>query len=426
MGKTFKLGFAACLTAAFLFSGCQKDDDDLNPSIKKDRHLLSVLCEWTDGLGVPHQDIQENTYNDNWDVTLRKRTRIEDGAVISCSQTENKFDDKGRFIGSLYTSTYNGVIETKDERSIKYNENGRQEEYQWVSESIDRGISSEIQKYNERGDLTERIVNDNSESYTNTWEYQYNDKGDKTEIKQYCNQELQLIIKIEYDEQGNNTKIENFVDNRLSSKTEYTYEGNTVKTAGESYWPDGTLASSSIGEEVYTDSKRYNLITSTTTTTYSDGSTHTAETKYSYDSNGNQTMCEDYENGKLTYKSTDEGNIHFYGYYNYDNGELVSSETHKNIYTDSSRKHLLSSEETRTNSNGTTTHKSEYKYDDNGNEIGYKDYYDGYLSSEYVDYVYDGNKLTYTEYKYYTEFDSNGNGQAHQYENRYYTLIYAD
>ena len=426
MKTQLKIGFAACLTAAFLFSGCQKDDDDLNPSIKKDRHLLSVLCEWTDGLGVPHQDIQENTYNDNWDVTLRKRTRIEDGAVISCSQTENKFDDKGRFIGSLYTYTYNGVIETKDERSIKYNENGGQEEYQWVSESIDRGISSEIQKYNERGDLTEEIRTDTSGSHTSSWEYQYNDNGNKTEIKRFDNGELQLIIKIEYDEQGNNTKIENFVDNRLSSKTEYTYEGNTVKTAGESYSSDGTVTSTTVGVKVYTDSKRYNLITSTTTTTYSDGSTHTAETKYSYDSNGNQTMREDYENGKLTYKSTDEGNIHFYAYYIYDNGEMVPEETKKYIYTDSSRKHLLSSEETRTNSNGTTTHKSEYKYDNNGNEIGYKNYYDGYLSSEYVDYVYDGNKLTYTEYKYYTEFDSNGNGQAHQYENRYYTLIYAD
>ena len=439
MKTQLKLGFAACLTAAFLFSGCQKDDDDVNPSSKKNRHLLSVLCEWTDAGGT-HQDIQENTFNDNWNVTLQKRTRIDDGVVTSCIQTENKFNDKGRNIWSLSTYTYNGVIERKDERTIKYNDNGVWEEYQWVYESVDNGKSSEISKYNERGDQTERIVTDNSGSVTLSWEYQYDDNGDKTEIKHYRNGELRQIIKIEYDEKRNTTKTEIYNNNPLDKtefykdlslreKTEYTYEGNTVKSAGESYLPDGTITSTTVGLDVYTDATRNYLKTSTSTTTYSDGSTKTAETKCSYDSNGRQTMREEYENGKLTYKSTDEGNIYFYGYYNYshDYGEMISSETHKTIYTDSSHGNILSTEETRTDSNGTTVDKSEYIYDNNGNEIGYKRYYNGYLSYEYIDYVYDGNKVTYTEYDYYTQFDSDGdNGQAIHNGTRYFTLIYAD
>ena len=91
-----------------------------------------------------------------------------------------------------------------------------------------------------------------------------------------------------------------------------------------------------------------------------------------------------------------------------DNGELVQTSSTKTVYSNSGK--IL----TRENSENGNTTKSEFTYDDNGNETSYKLYSNGQLNEERKDYVYDRNKVTYTECLY----DMN--------RTYYYTLIYAD
>ncbi|MBO7477067.1 MAG: hypothetical protein J6U04_03945 [Salinivirgaceae bacterium] len=402
--------------AAIVFSGCQNSDDD-KPSSKKQRRLISELCEYTDLSGVSHLKKVECKYDKNGNLTLITVTHSEDGAETSNLKNERKYDDKNREIWALNIFTYNGAVREKEERSTKYSENGGLIESQLARTNIDGSVFSETNKYNERGELLERIVNDNSESYTNSYEYSYNAKGDKSETRYYHNGVLQRITKFEYDGQGNTAKTEVFENNRLSEKTEYTYEGDTVESTEEIYSSDGTVTSSSKSVQVYADPERKNLIKSTTIYTYSDGSKRKSETKNTYDSNGKRTMTETYENERLVYKLVEEGNIYSCDQYSYyDDGELSYSKTSKTVYVDSNRDYILTSESSQTDHNGTTNEKSVYTYNSDGNVIGCKSYYNGVLSTEATDYVYDGNKATHITYTY----DSNG----YIIVTEYWTLIY--
>lgn len=412
MKNLLKLGVTASLMAAFVFSGCQKNDDD-EPSIKKQRHVQSELCEYTEN-GVLHQQKTEYAYDAKWNKTLVNNKSVVDGAEVSGFKQEYKYDDNGNEVWYYNISTSNGVATYTEELSRKYDGNGNVIELQQVRDFKDGSIASEKYeyKYNEHGDPTEIIYTNNARIITRTLEYQYDNKGNKTNVKEYVNGVLQGKKTIEYDEQGNETKAETYGFNittnefDLTSKTAYTYDGNTKNFTHEFYFNDGT--ESYIGVVEYTDSNRKKIKNQKTKYTYRDGTTINNEEKYSYDNNGNVTLFENYKNGILTQKYGYEGNVSFNYSYG-ENGEINNFS--KTIYTDSNREKPLTIE--------TSHSKEEYTYDNDENEIGYKYYINGVLTDENKDYVYDGNKLTYTSL-YYDEENSE------LYRTNYYTIIYCE
>lgn len=412
MKNLLKLGVTASLMAAFVFSGCQKNDDD-EPSIKKQRHVQSELCEYTEN-GVLHQQKTEYAYDAKWNKTLVNNKSVVDGAEVSGFKQEYKYDDNGNEVWYYNISTSNGVATYTEELSRKYDGNGNVIEFQQVRDYNDGSIVSEKfeYKYNEHGDHTEMILTNNSGIITRTWEYQYDNKGNKTNVEEYFNGVLQGKRTIQYDEQGNATKEETYSFNIstnefcLTSKTEYTYDGNTKNFIEEIYSNDGTENHSVV--IVFTDSKREKIKNQTTKITYTDGRTNNSEEKYSYDNEGHLTLYEWYRNGILISKRGYEGNVSFNYSYG-ENGEINNFS--KTIYTDSNREKPLTIE--------TSHSKEEYTYDNDENEIGYKYYINGVLTDENKDYVYDGNKLTYTLLYYDEE-----NGEL--YRTNYYTIIYCE
>lgn len=412
MKNLLKLGVTASLMAAFVFSGCQKNDDD-EPSIKKQRHVQSELCEYTEN-GVLHQQKTEYAYDAKWNKTLVNNKSVVDGAEVSGFKQEYKYDDNGNEVWYYKISTSNGVATYTEELSRKYDGNGNVIEFQQVRDYNDGSIVSEKfeYKYNEHGDHTEMILTNNSGIFTRTWEYQYDNKGNKTNVEEYFNGVLQGKRTIQYDEQGNATKEETYSFNistnefGLTSKTEYTYDGNTKNFIEEIYSNDGTENHSVV--IVFTDSKREKIKNQTTKITYTDGRTNNSEEKYSYDNEGHLTLYEWYRNGILISKRGYEGNVSFNYSYG-ENGEINNFS--KTIYTDSNREKPLTIE--------TSHSKEEYTYDNDENEIGYKYYINGVLTDENKDYVYDGNKLTYTSLYYDEE-----NGEL--YRTNYYTIIYCE
>lgn len=416
MKHLFKLGVTASLMAAVVLSGCQKSDDD-KPSSNKQRHVQSELCEYTEN-GVLHQNKTEYAYDAKWNKTLVNHTSVVDGAEVSSSKNEYKYDDKGNEVWYYRISTDNGVATYTEELSRKYDGNGNVIEFQQVRDYNDGSIVSEKfeYKYNEHGDHTEMILTNNSGIITRTWEYQYDNKGNKTNVEEYFNGVLQGKRTIQYDEQGNATKEETYSFNistnefGLTSKTEYTYDGNTKNFIEEIYSNDGTENHSVV--IVFTDSKREKIKNQTTKITYTDGRTNNSEEKYSYDNEGHLTLYEWYRNGILISKRGYEGNVSFNYSYS-ETGELNYSS--KTVYTDSNRDKPLTIETIGTNYSS----KIEYTYDNDENEIGFKRYSNGVLVDEIKDYVYDGNKLTYTSLDYDEE-------TGELYRTNYYTIIFCE
>lgn len=96
MKQLFKLGFAACLTTALVFSGCTKDDDD-DSTNKKGKQLLSQLCEYTEN-GVSYQELSEYKYDGKGNTIEDNYTETEDGAVTYTEKRAYEYDNKGNRI----------------------------------------------------------------------------------------------------------------------------------------------------------------------------------------------------------------------------------------------------------------------------------------------------------------------------------------
>ncbi|MBR5958216.1 MAG: hypothetical protein IKZ99_07630, partial [Salinivirgaceae bacterium] len=345
MKTTFKLGFAACLTAAFLFSGCEKNEDDLTPNYKYGK-LLSRTSEYTED-GVLHQNITEYKYDEKGIVTEKNETELIDGGLYYNGKTEYTYiyDEKGRNTGQSQIFTQMGEVAYTQKQSIKYDEEGRIILTEYKSERSNGITYSSIEKYkyNEFGDKIEyEIITDKSKTIQK-WEYKYNEQGKITE----CEHTYEYI---------------DTEKNRIRKET-VTFSSNTINIVGED-----SFYGKYIGEEIYTEDGH--LKSSKRTYTKEDGSIYTTETKYSYDNNGEETLYENYENGKLTEKHITEGNIETRVTNKYsDNGELVQTSTTKTVYSNSGK--IL----TRETTDNDHTSKSEYTYDENDKETSIKGYY---------------------------------------------------
>ena len=384
MKNLFKFGFTACVTAAVLFCSCEKNNDEKTPNYKYGK-LLSRTSEYTED-GVLHQNITEYKYDEKGNKSEVNETELIDGGLYYNGKTEYTYmyDEKGRNTGHSQIFTQMGEVAYTQNYSIMYDEEGRIIFTEYKAERSNGITNSRIEKYkyNESGDKIEYEITTDESKITEKWEYKYNEQGKKAECEHTY----------EYND-----------SNEIWIKKEtITFTGNTINIVGED-----SFYGKYIGEEIYTEDGH--LKSSKRTYTKEDGSVYTTEAKYNYDNNGEETLYENYENGKLTEKHITEGNIETWVTNKYsDNGDLEQTSSTKTVYSNSGR--ILTRE---TSGNGHIS-KSEYTYDENGKETSIKGYYDGELNSENKDYVYDKNKITYTECWYSMN------------RTTYVTLIYAD
>ena len=287
--KNLKLGFAACLTAAFLFSGCSKDD---NESDDQQRLVLSV------------ERIQKD----------------KDGNITENSKTDNKYDARGNCIESnTETSKENGF--SQQEKTLK-----------------------------------------------------------------------------KYDGQGNLLESETYVDDVLSSKDIYTYEGN-VETRESTTYLRGTTISSSKQVITYTDSNRDKIKTSVTTMTF-DNSTSVTKQETSYDKDGKEEMITTFnENDKITQRVVFNRDVNTQTHYFYFNdGKTDESKSYTLTITYSGNKQTSLFEYfdgKKVENEEIVTSNSE------GRLSGSESYENGRLVRKTTDFVYNGNVESFTTYYYY-------------------------
>ena len=270
---------------------------------------------------------------------------------------EWKYDDKGRWIEANYTNSRNGETLSTTQKQ-KYNEHGDQTEYEYTS-----------------GDYSSK----------DTYEYEYNAEGNKTKRTYYNNGELFNIC-------------------------EYTYVGDTAKLTY--YDKDGNITNKEA--QVFVTVNNVKMVKSTI---YEDGSKFV---RFFPEIDNKDGFEQYWGNGLLQTKSITviEGNTSTNIYENYNSGgELISQGTTKYVYTNSDRTDILTYEYTQTNQYGGYKMNTNYTYDEDGNLIGKKDFNDDQLTSEDKDFVYDGKKITYTNYLYHKD-------ETTPYRTSYYTLTY--
>ena len=394
MKQLFKLSISACLMAAFVFSGCKKDDDDNAEPAKKLKLLLSQTCEYVEN-GYNIMDKNEYKYDKSGKEIENLYTQCRDGVEIRSIKDEREYDSKGRQTKYVYTSVNEDGSINGSESDYKYDSNGNQIEYEYTSTQNGEIIHHEksTTKYNKQGDRTEcetiyERKNGNTTNNIDKWEYEYNGDGNKIKSNYYTNE-------------------------RLIETREYTYEGNTMNFTGIDY--------SSGNESTIKGSEEYvtiNDIKLLKTYTY-ESAAYSDKLVYTYDNNARQIGLEHYSNGKLQYMYLYEGNTSINRSYGYDeNGEISSSYITNAIYTDDSYEKPLTRETINESRWGNSTNKEEYTYDLEGNQTGYVYYINDKVSIENKDYVYEGNKVTYTS------FDYRDGGSSLL--TRYYTLIYSE
>ena len=314
MKKFFKLGFAASLMVACVFSSCSKNDDE--PGVDYSKKLVlseSMVIKYSNG--------------DTW-----------------TSKSEYKYDSQGNMIENKCTSTDNSGTVTENKFEAKFNE---------------------------QGDVTEQLLN-----------------------------------------------------GQTISKSDYTYEGNTIKTIRHNY-SDGNETSTSYYVEEYADSQKKQIKSSTFETKNADGSTQSfSKVVHSYDKDGNMINYESFDgSGQLISKIEHvyNGNVENSTQYEYADDSVVNIIQTKTVYTDSNREKILTQESTKPSGN---KHKIENTYDMNGNVIETVEYENDHLQYKSTEYVYDGNTLTYTKYTY-GFFSINGFTPTEEpTSTTYYTIVY--
>ena len=312
MKQLFRLGFAACLTTAFVFSGCTKDDDDDNSlTTQKGKLLLSQLCEYTDEAGASHQELREYKYDGKGNTIENNYTETVDGAVTRNQKSVYEYDNKGNQTKREQTSTRNGVTSTTLDE-YKYDDKGHQlEENHTSSENGEiLNSTSNKHKFNEYGDETEHeYISDGDVIYKDTYEY-------------------------EYDADGNKTKHTYYHDGKINAICEYTYVDDTVKMTY--YDKDGNITSNDAEVYVTVNNEKQRR-------TYISGKNKVI---YFFMEIDNKEGHEQYYKDKLCLKSitTYEGNTstNTYEYYNVNNDDLMTQRVSKYVYTNSDRTEWLS------------------------------------------------------------------------------------
>ena len=271
MKNLIKLGFAACLTAAFLFSGCSKDD---NESDDQQRLVLSV------------ERIQKD----------------KDGNITEISKTDNKYDARGNCIESNTETTRENGFSQQEKTLKKYDGQGNLLE----SETYDYDVLSLKDIYTYEGNVEThestsylRGTTISSSKQVITYTDSNRDKI-KTSVTTMTFDNSTSVIRQEntYDKDGNMAEISIFNENdELTQKT--VFDGQYTHT--HYVYIEGNVDES--------NSYKLKIINSgnkqTSQFEYFDGKKVENESITTFNSDNRQTGSESYENGRLVRKMTD-------------------------------------------------------------------------------------------------------------------------
>ena len=132
-----------------------------------------------------------------------------------------------------------------------------------------------------------------------------------------------------------------------------------------------------------------------------DGISEISRTEYEYDDAGRIVGYKNYSYDKLTSERFDyqyTGTSVTYTY-KYEDGDILSISKYKEIYIDEKFEKL----KTQIQFDGDGDYERirlEYEYNEKGIEIGYKQYYNGNLTSQQLDYQFNGEIITYSTNDY--------------------------
>ncbi|MBR5644872.1 MAG: hypothetical protein IKW77_11885 [Salinivirgaceae bacterium] len=270
MKKLFKLGFAASLMAAFVFSGCSKDDDDDEPvNSQNGRRVLSMSCEET----------------------------LANGETSSWKQ-EYKYDEQGRLIKLEITRDGESSIE-----EYKYNKQGDN------TETFTNGELTQKSEYSYTGNTVKYTRYSYFEgelmsvtNYTNTYTDSKRKELKSSAVEMNGGKGNTHTSKKEFSKDKNgNTVVESYSDGKMEKKWVTEYDGNNVNLTVYYFSDNDTLTVST--KSVYADSKHekplveesileggmVNITTSVSIT----------KTVYTYDDAGNVIERVSYSKGNM-------------------------------------------------------------------------------------------------------------------------------
>ena len=311
MKNLCKFGFAASLMAAFMFSGCSKDDDESGVDYSKKRELSESM-------------VIKDDNGDTWS-----------------SKIEFKYDSRGNIIENKYTTVDNSGTVTENKYEAKFNEQGD------VTETLLNGQIISKSNYIYDVNSTKKTVHgysDGNETSTTYYVEEYAD-SQKKQIKsstvetKNADGSTQSFSKVvySYEKDGNVINYESFDGNgQLIRKIERVYNGN-VENSTQYEYADDSVVNTIQTKTVYTDSNREKILTQESTKT--SGNKHKIEN--TYDMNGNVIETVEYENDHLQYKSTEyvyDGNTltytkYTYGFFGFDGFTPTEEPTSTTYYT---------------------------------------------------------------------------------------------
>lgn len=294
MKRIFLYGLTASLMAAFVFAGCKKDDEEIAP------------------------------YFDMSSKRLLSETTV-DGSERY--KTEYKYDEQGNMIEIRNLKGGSGRETYKC--NYKYNEYGD------VVETIS-GNAQHKYEYDYNGNVV--TITDN---YLYT-DYGYEDRSTYVYVDTYADSERKQLLShsaanyteyYTYDNEGNLIELVEYQGELIYKREITVYDENTVYFSRYYYYDYSTSIDSTHIKYVYTDSKREHIVSYE----YNKDGNNRAEYT-SYDSNGNISLVEVYENGILVGKQTDyeyKDNTITYYYYRVDeSGEITSQTYYVLVYGD--------------------------------------------------------------------------------------------
>ena len=285
--KNLKLGFAACLTAAFLFSGCSKDD---NESDDQQRLLLSV------------ERIQKD----------------KDGNITGTSKTENKYDSQGNCIESITETTSENGLSYQVKTLNKYDGHGNLLEI----ESYLDGVLALKESYTYEGNVETHestsyfrgaIISSSKQIITYTDSNRDNIKTSVTTMN-FDNSTSVTKQETSYDKDGKVEMIVTFENDELTQRVVFNRDVDTE--THYLYFSDGKTDES----KSYTLTITYSGNKQTSLLEYFDGKKVENEKIVTSNSEGRLSGSESYENGRLVSKITDcvyNGKVESYTLYNY-------------------------------------------------------------------------------------------------------------
>ena len=227
---------------------------------------------------------------------------------------------------------------------------------------------------------------------------QYIQYADEDGVAEFQRQEF------DYDNEGRERGFKAYVDGALVLQYhDYQYNGRTVTFLFD-FYSDGNVTSSSKFQKTYSDN---NWIQATQTIQYAaDGVAEAIRQIWDYDSDGRETGYKQYQNGALVLQYHDyqyNGRTVTFWSDSYSDGNVTSSVKMQRTYFD--KNWVQMTQRITYAADGVVeTQRIETDFDNEGREIGRKQYSNEALRSQNRDYQYNGQMVAF-----WMDFYSGGN-----------------